>query len=96
MSSSSITELAALVQNNTAKVDRYLREHDLPFPSFDEDGPVDFGLEAKEVQDARTVAMEASLELHELLLGPSMCLRPVVCLPSHTGGKPQLTSFILS
>ena len=24
--------------------------------------------------------MEASLELHDLLLGPSMCLRPAVCL----------------
>ena len=79
MSSSRITELATLVQINTAKVDGYLREHNLPFPSFDEDGPVDFKLQSEEIQDARTAAMEASLELHDLLLGPSMCLRPVVC-----------------
>lgn len=79
MSSSRITELAALVQANTAKVDEYLRKHHLPFPSFDEDGPVDFKIESDEVQNARTIAMEASLELHDLLLGPSMCLRPVVC-----------------
>ena len=79
MSSSRITELAALVQANTAKVDGYLRERDLPFPSFDEDGPVDFKIESDEIQKARTVAMEASLELYDLLLGPSMCLRPVVC-----------------
>lgn len=24
--------------------------------------------------------MEASLELYDLLLGPSMCIRPVLCL----------------
>ena len=79
MSSSRITELAALVQANTAKVDGCLRERHLPFPSFDEDGPVDFKIESKEIEKARTAAMEASLELHDLLLGPSMCLRPVVC-----------------
>ncbi len=81
MPSSRIAELAALVQSNTDKVDRYLREHHLPSPSFDEDGPVDFGIESKEIQDARTVAMDASMELHELLLGPSLCLRPVVRFP---------------
>ena len=81
MSSSRITELAALVQANTAKVDSYLRERGLPLPSFDVDGPVDFKIESDEIQEARTAAMEASLELHDLLLGPSMCLRPVVCSP---------------
>ncbi|CAF9926558.1 MAG: hypothetical protein ALECFALPRED_003473 [Alectoria fallacina] len=78
MSSSRITELATLVQANTAKVDQYLQENNLPFPSFDEQGPVDFKIESDEIQNARTVAMEASLELHDLLLGPSMCLRPVL------------------
>lgn len=88
MSSSRIAELASLVQANTASVDKYLREHNLPFPSFNEDGPVDFKIESDEIQKARTAAMEASLELHDLLLGPSMCLRPVVCsfkLPSFSG-----------
>ena len=78
MSSSRITELATLVQINTAKVDHYLREHNLPFPSFNEDGPVDFRIESDDIENARTAAMEATLELHDLLLGPSMCLRPVV------------------
>ncbi|KAL9119188.1 MAG: hypothetical protein Q9187_004259 [Circinaria calcarea] len=78
MSSSRITELAALVQASTAKVDGYLRERHLPFPSFDEDGPVDLKIESDEIQKARTTAMEASLELYDLLLGPSMCLRPVL------------------
>ncbi|MCJ1310857.1 hypothetical protein MMC25_004525 [Agyrium rufum] len=78
MSSSRISELAALVQSNTAKVDEYLREQKLPFPSFDEDGPLDLKIESEEVTKARNTAMEASLELHDLLLGPSMCLRPVL------------------
>jgi len=78
MTSSRITELATLVQENTAKVDSYLRERNLPLPSFNEDGPVDFQIESEEIQRARTGAMEASLELYDLLQGPSMCLRPVV------------------
>lgn len=81
MSSSRITELAAVVQANTTKNDGYLRERHLPFPSFDEDGPVNFKLKSEEIQKARTTIMEASLELHGLLLGPSMCLRPVVGAP---------------
>ena len=81
MSSSRITELAELIQANTRKVQGYLVEHRLPLPSFDEDGPIDLNLESEDIQDARTSVMEASLELHDLLLGPSMCLRPVVCLP---------------
>ena len=40
MTSSRITELAALVQENTAQVDSYLQEHNLTFPSFYEGGPV--------------------------------------------------------
>ncbi len=78
MPPSRVAELAALVQSNTDIVDRYLREHDLPSPSFEENGPVNFGIESKDVQDARTMAIDASMELHELLLGPAMCLRPVV------------------
>jgi len=83
MSSSKIAKLAALVQSNTDILDRYLREHGLPSPSFEENGPVDFGIESKDIQDARTAAIDASMELYELLLGPAMCLRPVVCIFLH-------------
>ncbi len=38
-------------------------------------GPVDFDIESEEIQDARTTAMEVSLELHDLLLGPWMASR---------------------
>jgi len=83
MPSSRIAKLAALVKSNTDLVDRYLQEHDLPSPSFEENGPVDFEIESKDIQDARTVAIDASMELHELLLGPSLCLRPVVSFLLH-------------
>ncbi|MCJ1369595.1 hypothetical protein MMC20_000807 [Loxospora ochrophaea] len=78
MLSTKIVELAALVQTNTAKLDGYLQEHSLPSPSFDEDGPVDLSIESDEIQKARVMAMEASLELYDLLLGPALCLRPVL------------------
>lgn len=73
-----IAELAAQIQKNTIKVDEYLQSRDLPSPSFDEDGPVDFGIESEEIAKARERAREASLELHDLLLGPALCLRPIV------------------
>ncbi|KAL9038992.1 MAG: hypothetical protein Q9214_005058 [Letrouitia sp. 1 TL-2023] len=77
MPPSRIAELASLIQSNTAKVDAHFHDHHLPLPSFDEVGPVDFQIQSQEIQDARALAMEASLELYDLLLGPSMCLRPV-------------------
>ena len=79
MSSSRIAGLGALFQANAAKVDSYLREHNLPFPFFEEDGPTDLKIESERIQEARTIAIEASLELHDLLLGTSMCLCLVVC-----------------
>ena len=73
-----IAELAAQIQESTTKVDNYLQSKDLPSPSFDEDGPVDFGIESEEIAKAREKAREASLQLHDLLLGPVLCLRPIV------------------
>lgn len=78
MASTRIADLAAQIQDNTAKVDQYLQEKSLPSPSFDVDGPVDFNIEDEDIQEAREKALESSLELHQLLLGPAMCLRPVV------------------
>lgn len=78
MASTKIAELAAQIQENTAKVDRYLQSRELPSPSFHEDGPVDFNIEDEKVQEAREIALDSSLELHQLLLGPALCLRPVL------------------
>ena len=78
MAPTRIAELAASIEENIARVDDYLQCKHLPSPSFDEDGPVDFGIESEEIQKACEVARESSIELHDLLLGPEMCLRPVV------------------
>ena len=78
MASTKIAELAAQIQENTAKVDEYLQKRSLPSPSFDEDGPVDFQIEDEGIRKAREIALDSSLELHQLLLGPAMCLRPIV------------------
>ena len=78
MSSLSITALSTIIEENTAKVENYLQSRGLPLPSFSEDGPVDFGIRSEEVAKARERAIDASLELHNLLLGPTMCLRPVM------------------
>lgn len=80
MASTRIAELAASIQENTRNVDEYLQRKGLPSPSFDEDGPVDFKIDDEDIQKAREVALESSLELHELLLGPALLLRPVVHL----------------
>ncbi|KAF2237623.1 O-methyltransferas-like protein [Viridothelium virens] len=78
MSSTRIRELANLIQINTAKVDDWLQQHSLPTPSFDKDGPVDLQIDSHDIQQARVTAMEASLELNDLLVGPTMLLRPVL------------------
>ena len=80
VASTRIAELAAQIHENTTKVDQYLLSRSLPSPSFHEDGPVDFEIEDEEIQKARETALDSSLELHQLLLGPAMCLRPVVSI----------------
>lgn len=80
MTSTRIAELAARIQENTFKVDEYMRRNGLPSPTFDEDGPVDFQIQSPRIQEARVIAIDSTLELHQLLLGPALCLRPVVRL----------------
>lgn len=78
MTSTRIAELAIRIQENTFKVDEYMRQNGLPSPTFDEDGPVDVQIRSRAVEEARVVAIDSTLELHQLLLGPALCLRPVV------------------
>lgn len=69
MDASRIVELAAQISENTARIDRYLTAHKLPFPSFHVEGPARLQL-SEDVEDARNITMDASLELYSLLLGP--------------------------
>ncbi|RDW81607.1 uncharacterized protein DSM5745_05164 [Aspergillus mulundensis] len=73
-----IAELAALIQQRTAEIDAYLQENNLPQPSFEEDASSNHNLTNKEIVDARDDLLSATLELHDLILGPAMCLRPML------------------
>jgi hypothetical protein len=79
---SRISELAAQIQTSTAVIDDSLKENNLPTPSFDENGPVEFGLKSGEAKPALDIAKTSSLELFDLLQGPALVLRPVVKNPN--------------
>ncbi|KUJ07170.1 O-methyltransferase-like protein [Mollisia scopiformis] len=80
MLSNRIIELAAIISTNTEKVNGYLEAQGIPTPSFNVDAPPNLGIpkEAIEVDNARRKALAASIELQDLLQGPSACLRPVM------------------
>ncbi|KAK6598385.1 O-methyltransferase [Botrytis cinerea] len=78
MATTRIAELATQVAENTKRVDDYLRQHDLPSPSFDAEGPVDFCIRSEEIQRARNLAIDGAAELLDLLRGPKESLQPVV------------------
>lgn len=76
---SQIVELANQLVRNVNDVNAYLLSNDLPQPSFDVDGPLELGTQsAPDVEAARISAIEATMELQDLLLGPTMLLRPIV------------------
>lgn len=69
MDASRIVTLASQISKNTARIDRYLTAHKLPFPSFHIQGPTSLEL-SDDVENARSVVLDATLELYNLLLGP--------------------------
>lgn len=60
-------ELAATISNSVAKLHEILSAKGLPSPSFDEDAPTSLPKEASDAQDA---VLDATSELHDLLLDP--------------------------
>ena len=67
-----IEDLAKAIALNTIKVSRYLHDHHLPFPSFNVEAPDKCFIpsEAPKIEDARQEILEATLKLHNLMLGP--------------------------
>ena len=80
MSSSRVSHLSEQIATNVARLHGYWKSHNLPFPSFDIDGPVDVSISTDhaEIEAARIAAIEASMELQDLLQGPMLSLRPIV------------------
>ncbi|KAK8071291.1 S-adenosyl-L-methionine-dependent methyltransferase [Apiospora hydei] len=62
-----IVELAQSIIDGVAQLETVFSDKGLPFPSFEEDAPHNFPLEAF---DARDVVLDASAELYDLLLDP--------------------------
>lgn len=70
--------LARSILENTDTVERYCEQNQLATPSFDEHAVPDVEYNDAKVEAARVAAIDASEELRDLLVGPTMCLRPVV------------------
>ena len=66
---SRIAELATLIGTHTSIVDDHLSSNGLPSPSFDVSMPTQLLL-PEAIASSSRMAIEASNELHSLLLGP--------------------------
>lgn len=76
---SRLMELSSIISTNTSKINEYLQSHNLPQPSFDIDAPTQpVPTGNQELEEARTKAVEASIELQQLLQGVDKLLLPEV------------------
>lgn len=69
-----LVELSSSISKNTAIIDQYLKDNDLPQPSFDKHEPIwdkDF---PAEIQQARIAVQDATSELSELTMGSQKLL----------------------
>lgn len=64
-----IAQLASTIQASTIKINDYLASNGLPTPSFDPDSPPKF-LSETSIAASRQAILEATDELHALMLGP--------------------------
>lgn len=69
MAQSRIAELAATIAANTKQVDDFFASQGLPTPSFEPDSPSRALLDGR-VAAPRQAILEATDELHALVLGP--------------------------
>lgn len=77
MQSSRLTDLAKAILANAEEVEEHLKANGHPQPSFDEHSPPELPLPPGP-QQKRQKAVDAAMELQDLLNGPAMQLRPVV------------------
>ncbi|KAL0259111.1 hypothetical protein SLS55_006616 [Diplodia seriata] len=74
---SRLSELTAIIQQETAKIEHYFAANGLPDLSFDPHAPLDFPVPASnaEIQQARRTVINATQQLHDLMVGPSESMR---------------------
>ena len=72
MSQPDIVALSTAIARNTIIIAVYLQQNNLPFPSFDLDGPSrsQIPADAPEIEAARMAVIEATQQLRRLILGP--------------------------
>jgi hypothetical protein len=71
---SRIIQLSTTISQNTEKFDRWIRDNNRPQPSFSADGPLFDDSFPPEIESARVLIQDASLELSELVQGPRAVL----------------------
>ncbi len=69
MTTTRIAELSSLIADNTAKIDAYLASNGASTPSFDATTPSHVLLNSN-IAGPRQIVLEATDELHALVLGP--------------------------
>lgn len=68
--------LSQAIARDTATVDEYYRNNNLPSPTFDVDGPQDLNIPSKGlVFEAYERLVDNTRELHILMIGPSKAMR---------------------
>lgn len=85
-STPSLIELANTIKRETERLDHYIKDNDLPEPSFDVDAPLTFTELPEELKKAREEVMRATEELGALATGATESIRWLawdVCLHFH-------------
>ena len=85
MASESITELASIIAINTAKIESYYALYNPPRPSFDVNAPSKSLIPSEEVEieKARQALLDATLNLHNLVLGPRDYIQSFLVIEPH-------------
>lgn len=76
-SGSRLTELTNIIATETKKIDQFFAKNSIPHLSFDPDAPADFPVPSSnaEIQEARRTVVNATKELHDLMVGPRETIR---------------------
>lgn len=73
----SFTKLGSEIQKHCMVLDAYIAAENLPMPSFDPSGPLEFPITSstpKEVLESRQYVLDATRTLHDLTAGPAATL----------------------
>lgn len=74
-STSRMVALAQKIAKDTEKLETYMKENNLPMPSFDVDAPADFPTLPEDIQKSRQEIIHSTKELGLLAHGPREALR---------------------